>query len=227
MFLLLGLWTVKIQSDAGRWIWVNDASAYNLYLGNNAWTPHTRTWWLGSHDVKGETEYEGFIQEKDSIQSLPPQERQDSYSQLAWKQILEHPGTFLIRTLFRFTNFWGFDALAGGSLKQISPQIGWLFLGGDVLCYGFVLWVFLSGMRRLNGATRAFGIWLILFYLAPYLLAFGHPTYHLPLLPWIFLLGGHAVSRQLPLKWDRSFYIILIIVSLIQLVWFFDLFARL
>ena len=157
---------------------------------------------------------------------LSPVQRQEAYSQKAQEYILKNPGGFLLRVVFRVTNFWGFDVLAGGSLKEADVVLGVIFLAGDALLFGIILWIFLAGNKRLGGTIRQ-SIWILVgLYMLPYLLAFAHPSYHLPLLPWMLFFGFYALNRQLPLKCDRNGYLSLIITGIIQLVWIGDLLAR-
>ena len=226
MALLIGWWSVQIHEDTGRWIRINDASAYNLYLGNNPWTPSMRSWWLGSHDVSDDSAFAGFVAQRDSLQNLPPTQRQKGYTAHALADIQEAPFTFMGRVFSRFANFWGFDSLAGGSLFSMHQVLGLLTLGGDMLCFGWLMWIFIGGMKRATEKVRLFALNMIFFFMVPYLIAFAHPTYHLPLLP-LLLMIGLGVKKTREQKGKKGIYFLTIgLFSLIQLLWIGQLLMR-
>lgn len=217
--ILLGLglvvlpWQVWLVQHTGHFVWINYANSRNLYLGNHAAAPDYRSWWLGSHEVCVEAGYESFCVEQDSLLALPLPARETAYRQLAGASIAADPGRFLRRVGHRFRVFWAFDTYAGGQLVQAGRPIGWLFLAADACCYGLLASMALVGLWQ-GGPGR--GGWLVLAYLLPYLLAFSHPTYHLPVMGLLALWAGQA--RR---PWPRHplFYLAGAGWGLIQIEW--------
>jgi len=226
MTLLIGLWLVHIHADTGRWVRINDASAYNFYLGNNPWTPSLRSWWLGSHDVSDDPAFAGFVAQRDSLGNLPADQRQRGYTTCAVSYVAEAPFTFLGRVGIRFANFWGFDSLAGGSLLAQHQVLGLIALGGDMLCFGWLMWIFIRGMGRASKEVRLFTLNMIFFFMVPYLIAFAHPTYHLPLLPPLLMIGLGVNKSQEQKNRKRLYFLVIGIFLLIQLLWIGQLIMR-
>ncbi|MEO0585769.1 MAG: hypothetical protein AAF135_26395 [Bacteroidota bacterium] len=226
MALLIGWWSIQIHEDTGRWVRINDASAYNLYLGNNPWTPSLRSWWLGSHDVSDDPAFAGFVAERDSLQNLPADQRQRGYTKRVVSHVSDAPFTFLGRVGIRFANFWGFDSLAGGSLFLHHQVLGLLALGGDILCFGWLMWIFSRGMGRASKEVRLFALNMIFFFMVPYLIAFAHPSYHLPLLPLLLMMGLGVKKSKEQKNRKMTYFLVIGIFLLIQLLWIGQLIMR-
>ncbi|MCI4671251.1 MAG: hypothetical protein MRZ79_24135 [Bacteroidia bacterium] len=214
-------WEIFAFQQLNRVIHVNEANAYNLYLGNHPQTHHYRSWWLGSHDVSEEEEYAEFVRERDSIRNLRLETRDKIFKEKAVGHIMSKPGKFIYRMGSRFRNFWSYDTLCSAFLLKEGKALGYLTLLLDVSIYLILL---LGGLFGLGTSGDKNG-WLILLYPLPYLLAFAHPTYHLPLLPILCLM---ALSLKYPVsrKKNRLLLIIFALVLLIQVEWTWDLWRR-
>lgn len=221
-FILLPLcWEVYAHQQLGRWIRINEANAYNLYLGNHPQADPYRSWWLGSHDVSDDPAYAAFQAERDSIRSLPTEKQSAIFQKKAWSYIKGDPINFVLRTGARFRNFWAFDTLASATLLKEKKKTGYLSLPLDaifyLICLSGGIWAVMGGKHKLLAA--------LVLYQIPYLLAFAHPTYHLPLLP--LMLGGLlGSSPTFSRKKITRYLIILSLFLLIQLEWGLDLLSR-
>lgn len=58
-----------------RFVFFNDATARNVYLGNNPWTPWYKTWYFGSHWTMSPLNPPGLLTELETIRELPVYER--------------------------------------------------------------------------------------------------------------------------------------------------------
>ncbi|RMG63500.1 MAG: hypothetical protein D6722_17575 [Bacteroidetes bacterium] len=215
LLLMVLPWEAYLYQQTGTWVWINYANSRNLYLGNHPEAPDYESWWLGSHDVctHARKTHPRYCAEADSLAALLPAARETAYRRLAWSHIGDAPGRFAIRVGHRLRTFWAFDTYAGGQAVQQGRPLGWLLLGLDALCYTTLGLLALRGMwRRRPGA----GGWLGLFYLLPYLLAFSHPTYHLPLVGLLALWAGQASE---PPPRQTSFYLAGLAFLLIQGEW--------
>ena len=213
LVLVTGPWEWWLTQRTGQFVWINFANSRNLYLGNHPEAPDYESWWLGSHAVCEGPGYARFCAEQDSLLALPPAQREGAYRELAWARIWNEPGRFVWRVGHRLRTFWAFDTYAGGQLVQGGRPLGWLVLAVDAACYICLgLWA-LAGLWRV-GPGRAG--WLVLFFLLPYLLAFSHPTYHLPLAG---LLALWAAQGQWPWPQQTSFRLGLLVFLLFQIEW--------
>lgn len=200
--LVVAGWIYLLFVQHGRFIPVNESNARNFYLGNNAWTPAYKTWYLGSH-WEGEPEVpEGFRQQLHAIQTLPRQEQSGAFSDAAWQHIKANPGSFGVRSLSRIRTFFAFDTFTGARLVRHHGYATW---GYGVLAFNavFITVVFwLAACMLMRVWRRDLGGSLVLLmggatlaYALPYWFAFSHPTYHLALLPLLFGLAAIPLAR--------------------------------
>ncbi|MEM9983530.1 MAG: hypothetical protein AAF804_00410 [Bacteroidota bacterium] len=194
LLLVLG-WVQYVQLQTGQWILVNQASSYNLFIGNHPNSPHYKNWWLGSHLSRGDPQFEDYYQTLDSIRSLPAATQDRAFQEAARSYVIQEPLTFLRRAWNRMKVFWTFDTLAGASLSKFDPILGLFLLGLDALLFMLFLGWVLGGMIDQKSLSKRQGvlIGLVLSYQLPYLLAFSHPSYHLPVLV-ILALMPHSFS---------------------------------
>lgn len=170
-----------------KW-WINGANAYNFYLGNNPSTPHYETWYWGSH-WNPDPQFRAVV---DSGWHLLGNELDEYYGEKALSHILAEPGTFLNRAASRARVFWAMDITAGASIQH---HTGSKSLGMAVSGFGAMIWIGVLLSFCWTSSTNTFrqssfprwAFWLIIVWLIPYLLAFSHPSYHLPILPILFL----------------------------------------
>ena len=232
--LLLLPWELHLRQRTGRWIWINEANSRNLFLGNHPAAPDYRSWWLGSHDARQDPRMAGFYAEQDSVYALPQERQAQAFRQLALADIREAPGRFLLRMTHRLRTFWAFDSLTAGFLQAKSRGLAFLVLLLDALGY----WLLLAGAvyayarprHPFSRATQGLLLGFMLGYPLPYLLAFSHPTYHLPLLPLLALLASGAPHPLFtpvePRNWRWARYLIGAGLVFVQLEWLSDLISR-
>ncbi len=221
--LVLGLWEARLYQQENRLIWINTANSYNFYLGNNPWTPEYKTWLLGSHDFQDHPEYEELYAEIDSVRALSDGTQELAFRRLAWQHIREEPGEFLIRATSRLMTFLSFDTLAGATMYRQSKVWGMVMLALDALCYMTLLVMAWYGWGSGKWLHRERLMWLAVCaaYTMPYVLAFAHPTYHLPLLP----MFAWAAFRAKEFSWESlrirhwSAWLLLGSLVVIQGIW--------
>jgi hypothetical protein len=204
---LPGLWLAFTALTLGRPV-LNEYNAYNFFLGNNPHTPLYETWWLGSHEAVDSV---GFAQYTASLHpgGTPTP---DDYSRAAWQHIADRPDLFVVRTLARMRTLLAFDTLAAGDWRDRHPDSRFYLvllaadalIGVGILLFGGLgLMVSLFRREKAPPYKGAGGdVFLLLLALtAPYWLAFSHPTYHLPLLPFLALFVVEGGRKYLSLKW--------------------------
>jgi len=234
---IVGAWLVKAENMTGRFVFINDANAKNLFYGNNPFTPLYRTWWFGSHFAGDEGVPVEYTQLLRDIERLPPEERNRRFRQDALEHIRSRPDLFVLRTLNRIRTYFAFDTSAGSVLRSLygAPTLATLAVVGlDALCYCIImiagiLFVFVRWRSSTAPDAGSVLLFVALCYSLPYWFSFSHPTYHLPIMPLMAVLGAAYLETlaTTPLKDAirtsprrmRWLIATLIIFVLIQIEW--------
>lgn len=167
-----------------------------FFEGNYEHTPLDRPW--RSHALEPELKVRRLLP-----QNLTEGERQGMAFQKGIEFIRDHPGLTLRRMVIKAANVWGLEReLVGVLLKggYGKPGTGAVLLITAAIFGVYVLTV-LSGMAGLcfalaqPGQGRPFHLLfvaLIVLVTLAHALAFGHPRYHLPLIPLFSVYAAHA-----------------------------------
>lgn len=225
---LIGIWQYKSWQMTERFVWINDFNTYNLYVGNNPWTPDYKTWWLGSHDERRNPEFQAYYQEIDSLRSLDIRVQSEAFASLALGHIQKEWPLFLLRGSNKFRAFFAFDTYTGARLYAKNRPLGLIAIlidGGIYVLFGCL--AILSLVKKKPSVFEADLLYLMLgiifFYAIPYVLAFAHPTYHFPHIPLfvLFALKGieEAGIKELSQKSKLSHTFVLSLFLFIQLEW--------
>jgi 4-amino-4-deoxy-L-arabinose transferase-like glycosyltransferase len=241
------LWCYNVYRATDRVVFINTANATNFFIGNNEFTPVYRTWYFGSHGVGNDKEgltAEGFAEAQKSIREYPKHERQLKYIDYSIRYIIKKPHLFAIRTFSRIRVFFGFDIYLCAILLK---YYGWSKIGAFLTCgmdaviylgllFGSVFSLFL--VRPLYDKKEASVVLLgfPFLYAFPYFLAFSHPTYHFPILPFLSVFFSILVAdflRNRPgivVRVKASsrlnlviFVVVIVFLVLIQIEWFLSL----
>lgn len=206
---------------------INEFSSYNFFLGNNPYTPLYKTWHLGSHEAADSSAFGSYVQQLSP--DSPP--HPTDFSRAAWQHIAERPDLFVVRTLSRMRTLLAFDTLSAGDWRDRYPgsRFYLVLLAADALIGLTILLLGSFGLiSSLLSAEKKWGwdvVWLLLALAAPYWLAFSHPTYHLPMLPFLALFvgkGWHVVARKRPIKHKIIYALFSIMILFIQIEWIFN-----
>lgn len=218
-----------------RFVFFNDATARNVYLGNNPWTHWYKTWYYGSHWTMSPLNPPGLLTELEAIHEYPIYERNSAYWAATSRHIRDEPGMFMVRTSSRMRTFFAADSFTGSRLvNQGHPVVGYFTLALDGLLYLLVMalalrWIFLTPRPPRPFLRRDFLI-LIMLYALPYFFSFSHPTYHLPLMPILICFAALAGTAWMqgdektatmgdPIKGGKRWRIAVAILLLVQLEW--------
>lgn len=232
--LILG-WVAKVHQLSGQWK-INNSNGYNLYYGNNPWTPLYRTWYFGSHaklqtdEIRQFPEYEKVLRQ---ALNLPATERGKALQKRAVEYVKHRPDLFLLRTVNRVRCFWGFDTFTAAHLHESRPGVRRWFpevAALDAACYlsiaGFAFfWIAAAP----SSFWRRWETWLlmgtVLLYALPYWVSMSHPTYHFPVMAPLAVLGvlAYQVARCSEVENRTRGWIALAALLLIQLEWAFYL----
>lgn len=200
--LVIGAHAGAVRVKNGRWLLLADSNSQNVYYGNNPWTPTYKTWWFGSHKYPEETVPRAFQDELESIHALPVEERGRAFVAKAEQHVRERPDLAVVRTSARLRTFFAFDTFTGTySMNKLAMprRVAFGLLALDALVYlaSFLAMLGYFGLRVAGArAAKQIALCAIALALPPYLLAFSHPTYHLPILPIVFAAGGAFVAHS-------------------------------
>lgn len=183
-------WMALLYDYEGNTFFINRANSYNFYLGNNPTTPIYETWYWGSHWNPDST-FQSIV---DKSKRMDGNDADWFFRDKAISHIKAEPGLFLQRFASRARVFWAMDITAGATVQHYT---GSKFLGLAASGFGALIWLSLLlafCWTRPNYIFRGTGFprwafWLAVAWIIPYLLAFSHPTYHLPILPLLFILA--------------------------------------
>jgi hypothetical protein len=200
---VVGLWLLVAWNMTGYFVFVNEANTWNLFLGNNPYTPLYRTWWLGSH-AGGESGWPaGFSRLVGEINKLPAHLRSGRYAELAWGEIIGRPDLFTVRCLSRVQTYLALDSYTGSYLVKIFGLplwVGLLAIAADGALYvglvGAAILALFAGKKALpdkDALTVLLGISLL--YALPYFVSFSHPTFHIPTTPLLAVIAAVFAGR--------------------------------
>jgi len=232
--LILG-WVAKVHQFSTQWK-INNSNGYNLYYGNNPWTPLYRTWYFGSHakldsdEIRQYPEYEKVVR---GVLNLPATERGEEFQRRAVDYVLHRPDLFLLRTVNRVRCFWGFDIFTAAHVRYARPSLRRWFpvvAALDAACYlaiaGFAFFWIAAAPAAF---WRSWETWLlagtVLFYALPYWMSMSHPTYHFPVIAPLAVLGVLAYRAAVSSGIDGRArgWMALAALMLIQVEWAFYL----
>jgi 4-amino-4-deoxy-L-arabinose transferase-like glycosyltransferase len=186
------------NARAGAGYTISTNNERNLFLGNNPYTPDTKTSHLGQRSLDElppatRSYLESFYARPDTRAAM----RREAFSYM-----VNHPVRTLWRTLNRTTAFWGFDYLASREIQKwgaLSQRAEWSLLALEAGSSCCVMALALVTLFCLPGASRGpCGVWLLclsLAYQAPYCIAFSGGTYHFPVMPLVIALAAVTLAE--------------------------------
>jgi hypothetical protein len=237
-------WVYRIYHNTGHFILICSSNPANLYFGNNKYTPLYKTWWFASHSNDPEVcpEFKKFYQ---ATKKLPMKERNKAFYQQVLGDIMERPGAFIIRTINRIKTFFAFDTFCPANLYM---KYKLTYLSIVILIMTFIVYTLLISLAILflvsyqNREISRSSVYLILLIILltafPYFIAFSHPTYHFPILPFVFAFAAIFVekyfsseivkNRIINMIKSKKYYVILFILLFlyIQIEWIYFNYSR-
>jgi hypothetical protein len=196
--LMITIWILTIYNSTGHFVMINFSSTQNVFLGNNAYTPLYRTWWLATHNEDEAQLPEGYRALNNEITHLPWYQQNDFYRRVALESIASRPDLFAIRTFNRMRVYFAFDSYTGSLLLNryyTGRKLAFaaILLDGTLyilLTFCAVLFLFTvsRGSERFWPTLTIVG--MILIYADPYFFSVAHPIYHFPIVPLMGLLAA-------------------------------------
>ena len=232
--IVVGPWSLRNTLLQRSFVVVDTMGGLNLMMGNYAHTPEDRMW--DAVSLTGEKAWDHLLPPLAPDGSRWTEGTKDKWAQRqAFSYIMAHPATALRRTLLKLADFWGIerDFVAGVEHGLYRPPAWiWVPIGiaiGVLYVALMVLGVLgLCMSRHANWRAHLLMIGLIVFMSAIYALAFGHPRYHLPLVPILAIYAAVAIDRR---AWTAGWRSIggvsaIVLVAALAAIWARDVFFR-
>ena len=200
---VVGLWLLVVYHMNGYFILINHSNAYNFFLGNNAYTPLYRTWWLGSHSGVEGGWPENFRDLVTDICALPPHLQNGRFAAVAWGEITGRPDLFLVRSLSRMRTYLATDSFTGSYLVKIFGLPLWTGLAAIAADGAFYVGIVGAAVAALFAGRKALPerdaltvlLGISLLYALPYFVSFSHPVYHIPTTPLLGVIAAVFIGR--------------------------------
>jgi 4-amino-4-deoxy-L-arabinose transferase-like glycosyltransferase len=191
---IIAPWTVRNYRVFGTFTPIATNGGPSFLAGNNEFTPLDRPW-----------QYQEFSRDQRwrtiAPETLNEGRRQQVAYQKAFEFIREHPGLTFHRGLIKAANVWGLEREVVGTIlkdgygraaRSLATPAAVVIMGA----YAGTLLVGLTGLTfavaRGTGVLAPFHVFfagLVAFVTLVHAGAFGHPRYHLPLMP---VFAGYA-----------------------------------
>jgi hypothetical protein len=219
-------WAVRNTRLQGTLTLVATNGGIVFYEGNYEHTPLDRPW--RAHALDADLKVRRLLPE-----GLTEGERQKVAVQRGLAFMWEHPGLTAHRALVKMANVWGLEReVVGVLLKGDYGPLGrtaTLLVCGAI--FGAYIATILAGVTGLcvavaaPGPLRAFH--LVVAVLAAFITvahapAFGHPRFHLPLMPLFAVYASHAWAMRRAIAGARralAFKVALVLAGLLGVIW--------
>lgn len=189
-------WVVRNSRVQGTLTLIATNGGVVFFEGNYAHTPSDRPW--RSHALEPELKVRRLLP-----QDVTEGERQQIAFRKGIEFIRDHPGLTLRRTVIKAANVWGLEReLVGVLLKGGYGKLGngatLLIASAIFSAYVVMVLVGIAGLcfaLAQPGQGRPFHLLfaaLIVLVTVAHALAFGHPRYHLPLIPLFSVYAAYA-----------------------------------
>lgn len=163
----------------------------NLYIGNAKDTPILGSW-KKMESLKEDVYLQSLMENGNDV------ERNQALIKVALSNIKQNPFLFAKRFLGKLLDLWGPERFIAGNInkgilgfKSMELVIG--FSVASNLIYCFVLVFFIRQiLRQPWDQAKVLVVSLTALYSSAYAIFFGHPHYHLPLIPIMSVYAAHS-----------------------------------
>lgn len=199
--LVITPWAIRNTELQKVFTVVNSMGGITLMMGNYEHTPLNRAW--DPVSIAGDKSI--WVQLK---RDFPDSGKWTEGQKEKWAQkeafrfMMDHPALTLKRIIVKFASFWGLERTIIGGIKRYFHPPPWLALTIMIIIpvsYAFVMVFACLGLFLAHPKDQRFHVLflvIILFMSGLHALVFGHPRYHLPLIPVLILYGASAISER-------------------------------
>jgi 4-amino-4-deoxy-L-arabinose transferase-like glycosyltransferase len=230
--LVISPWAVRNTRLFGQFVAVGTMGGLNLYMGNYDHTPLHRAWVAVDLPYR-KAWYRGHEKE---LAAMNEAQRQLWAVAKAKEFMKRHKWLTLKRCVIKAGNFWGLErSVVGGIFLGYWPRLnksGYVFamvLAVTGMCalvaIGSVYGAFMNFTLKNTGIL--FFALLVVYFTIMHALVFGHPRYHLPLVPLMAVCCSWAllnVSSLWEARHSGRFYAACLAVLLLVGMWLEEIF---
>jgi 4-amino-4-deoxy-L-arabinose transferase-like glycosyltransferase len=182
----------------------------NLMMGNYKFTPMFRAW-----DAISETGprawYRVLAASDPGFNRLTQGQKDKVAARAAAAYVRAHPWQTLRRDVVKFFNFWGLERelVAGAARGHFGPASAPALVALTLVIFGGYVAAIVSGvfgvavLRPADPGGRRVILLVVAYVCALHTLSFGHPRYHLPLIPLILVVGSAPALMAAREVWSR------------------------
>lgn len=196
--LMVAPWSLRNSLLHDNLVAVDTMGGLNLYMGNYDHTPLNRAW--TAIDLQGDrTWYHGH---ESVLSGMNEAEKQKWAMKQGLDFMLNHKFLTLKRSLIKAANFWGLErSVIGGILNDHYPDLNkkaaLLFVSPLIFAsYALVMLGAVVGLTHTLTRKSLFALFflvLIGYFTTVHAVIFGHPRYHLPLMPLLALFASWSL----------------------------------
>jgi len=201
-FLILGFaiviapWATRNFFLFNEFVPVGTMGGLNLHMGNYDHTPLNRAW--TAVDLSGDKTW--YYGHEEALDRMNETKKQKWAIKKAKEFILDHKLLTLKRDLIKIANFWGLErTIIGNILNNFWPVLNKpiyiigitaaIFFSYSLVIISFVFgFVYNLQPKRVN---IQFVLLLIIYFTGMHAIVFGHPRYHLPLIPILIIFSSY------------------------------------
>ena len=183
----------------GEGLTLATCDAWNVFVGNNPYTPLYRTGYLAH---KNPSTFPPHVALYVAEFEDSPVDPRGAMRREALRYMREHPWATALRTVNRARAFWGFDhatsTLIQRGLGLTDIQLGGLLLleaGGYAAIAVLALLAVFIARDRLRLENVGVVLLMIGSYQVAFMLAFAHSNFHVPVMPLLMPLAAASLSR--------------------------------
>jgi 4-amino-4-deoxy-L-arabinose transferase-like glycosyltransferase len=219
-------WVVRNTMLQGTFTFIATNGGVVFYEGNYEHTPLDRPW--RAHTLDDDIKVRRLLP-----QGLTEGERQKVAMERGIAFMKENPGLTIRRSLVKMANVWGLEREVVGLV--LAGEYGALGRAGALVVSGAIFSVYvvtmLAGVVGLSFAIGARGPWMVFhlffavlvgFVTLAHAPAFGHPRFHLPLMPLFAVYAAYAWSIRSAIRRalrGRAFMVAMALAGLLAIVW--------
>jgi len=163
----------------------------NLYMGNAKDTPILGSW-KKMESLKEDVYFQSLMESGNDV------ERNRALIEVALLNIKQDPLLFAKRFLGKLLDLWGPERFIAGNInkgilgfKSTELVIGFSVASNSIYCFVLVFFV-RQILRQSWDQAKVLVVSLIALYSSAYAIFFGHPHYHLPLIPIMSVYAAHS-----------------------------------
>ena len=163
----------------------------NLYMGNAKDTPILGSW-KKMESLKEDVYFQSLMESGNDV------ERNRALIEVALLNIKQDPLLFAKRFLGKLLDLWGPERFIAGNInkgilgfKSTELVIGFSVASNSIYCFVLVFFV-RQILRQSWDQAKVLVVSLIALYSSAYAVFFGHPHYHLPLIPIMSVYAAHS-----------------------------------